>query len=88
MARKRVTIDLLATMVANGFQALQEEMREGFRQITSRFDSVEAKLGEHSSVLDEHSHRLDRIERKLDGTVERVDDHSVRLERLEKQQRA
>ncbi len=88
MARKRVTIDQLATMVANGFQALQEEIREGFLRVTSRLDSVEAKLGEHSSVLDEHSHRLERIERKLDSTVERVDDHGVRLERLEKQQPA
>ncbi len=88
MARKRVTMDKLATMVANGFQALQGEIREGFLRVTSRLDSVEAKLGKHSSVLDEHSHRLDRIERKLDSTVERVDDHGVRLERLEKQQRA
>lgn len=88
MARKRVTIDQLATMVANGFQALQEEMREGFRQVTGRLDAVEAKLGEHSSVLDEHSHRLGRIERKLDSTIERVDDHGGRLERLEKHQRA
>jgi tetrahydromethanopterin S-methyltransferase subunit G len=47
-------------------------MREGFRQVTGRLDFVEAKLGEHSSVLEEHSHRLDRIERKLDNTIERV----------------
>jgi hypothetical protein len=88
MARNRVTIDQLATTVANGFQALHEEMREGFRRVSGRLDAVEAKLGEHSSVLDEHSHRLARIERKLDSTIERVDDHGVRLERLEKHQRA
>ena len=74
MARKRVTGDQLATIVANGFQALQKEMREGFRRVTVR--------------LDEHSHRLDRIERKLDNAIERVDDHSVRLVHLEKQRRA
>jgi len=31
--------------------------KEGFRQVTRRLDSVEAKLGEHSSVLDGRQRR-------------------------------
>lgn len=84
MARKRITIDQLAAIMANGLQALQEEVREGFH-------SVRELLGEHGTRLDgienelkDHGARLDRIERKLDNTIERVDDHSVRLGRLEK----
>jgi septal ring factor EnvC (AmiA/AmiB activator) len=87
MKKKRVTIDELATMVANGFHALQDETREGFR-------TVHEQLGEHGQRLDsietelkDHGVRLDRIERKLDNTVERVDDYSFRLERIEKAKR-
>jgi hypothetical protein len=60
MKKKRVTVDELATMVANGFHALQEEMRQGFASLTSRVDGVETTLAEHGQ-------RLDRIERKLAG---------------------
>jgi hypothetical protein len=63
------TVDQLAGLVASSFQALQDEMREGFRAVNER--------------LDTHERRLDRIERKLDSTIERVNDHSVRLRRLE-----
>lgn len=51
MARKRVTVDQLAAMVASALQALQEEMREGFRVVQEhlgghdrRFQNVESKL--------------------------------------------
>ena len=63
-------LDQLAAMVANAFQSLQDEMREGFRVVNQR--------------LDDHDLRLGRIERKLDDTIERVNGHDVRLGRLEK----
>jgi hypothetical protein len=82
-----MTIDQLAAIMANGLQALQEEVRQGFR-------SVREQLGEHGTRLDgienelkDHGVRLDRIERKLDNTIERVDDHGVRPGRLEKSRR-
>jgi DNA invertase Pin-like site-specific DNA recombinase len=74
----------LATTVANSFHALQEEMRQGFQQLTSRLEKEETTLGQHATVLVDHSQRLDRIERKFDNTIERVDEHRVRLEWLEK----
>lgn len=77
MAKKRITMDQLAAMVASGFQALQDEMRGGFRMVSERLDA-------HDRRFDEVGGRLDRIERKLDNTIERVDDHSLRLEGLEK----
>ena len=88
MARKRVTIDHLATMVANGFQTLKEEMTAGFRSVHEQLSEHGRGLAGVESELKDHGVRLNRIERKLDNTIERVDDHSVRLERLEKQQRA
>ena len=87
MARKRVTIDQLPTMVANGLQALQEEMREGFRVVRGQLGDHGRRLDNIGTELKDHGVRLDRIERKLDNTIERVDDHGVRLERLGKQQR-
>jgi hypothetical protein len=83
MARKRVTVDQLATMVANGFQALQEEMREGFQRVISRLEEVEARLSENSTTLNDHSRHLGRVERKLDSTTDLLDSHGVRLARLE-----
>jgi chromosome segregation ATPase len=94
---KRVTVDQLATMVGNGFLALQEEMREGFRLVRmqlgehgERLDAIEIELKDHSARFDridaelrDHSARFDRIERKLDTTIERVEDHGIRLRRLE-----
>jgi len=80
MNKRRVAIDELTTMVANGFHAVQEEMQDGFRALTSRVDGIETELKDHGA-------RLDRIERKLDSTIERVDDYSVRLKRVEKTKR-
>ncbi|MGH2373702.1 MAG: hypothetical protein ACRDIC_09575 [bacterium] len=102
MVGKRITVDHLAAIVADGFQALHDEMREGFRHVNSRLDSVEVKLGEHSAVLaehstilaehstilDQHSGLLARIERKLDSTIARVDDHGIRLDRLERKKQS
>lgn len=83
MAPKRVTLDQLAAMVANGFEVLQDEMREGFRQVGTRLDAVETKLGGHDTTLESHSRILNGIERKLDSVIELVDDHTIRLQRLE-----
>jgi len=83
MAPKRVTLDQLAVMVANGLESVQEEMREGFRQVGARLDAVETKLGGHDTTLESHSRILNRIERKLDSVTDLVDDHSIRLQRLE-----
>jgi hypothetical protein len=83
MARKPITIDQLAAVVANGIQALQEALREGFRSVREQVGEHGRRLGSIETELKDHSVRLDRIERKLDNTIERVDDHSVRLARLE-----
>lgn len=69
MARKRVTIDQLATMVANGLHALQEEMREGFRGVREQLGEHGKRLGSMEGELKDHGIRLDRIERKLDNTI-------------------
>lgn len=69
MAPKRITIDRLAVMVANGFQDLQTEMRERFVGVESELKDLRLQVG--------------RIERKLDSVVDRLDDHGLRLKRLE-----
>jgi len=74
MARKRVTIDQLAAIVANGLQALQEDMREGFRVIREHLGEHGRRLNNIETELKDHGVRLDRIERKLDNTIERVDE--------------
>lgn len=91
MAKERITIEKLATMVAGGFNELRTEMRKGFRSVNDRldahdqrFDTIEGQLAQHTATLRDHSNRLDRIETKLDNTIARVDDHSVRIEHLEK----
>ncbi|HET8579716.1 MAG TPA: hypothetical protein VFL31_01845 [Nitrospiraceae bacterium] len=84
MAKKRITLDQLAAMVANGLQAVQEEMKEGFRVVREQLGHHSQRLDGIEAELKDHGVRLDRIERKLDNTIARVDDHGVRLERLEK----
>lgn len=88
MAKKRITLDQLAAMVANGLQAVQEEVREGFRAVREQLDDHGGRLDNIEAELKDHGVRLNRIERKLDNTIERVDDHGVRLERLEKSRKS
>jgi NTP pyrophosphatase (non-canonical NTP hydrolase) len=88
MAKKRVTIDHLAAMMANGLQALHEEMGEAFRAVREHLGHHGQRLDGIESELKDHRVRLDRIERKLDNSIERVDDHSVRLQRLERPRKA
>lgn len=71
MAREPVTIDQLAAMVANGLQAIQEEVREGFRSVHEQLGGHGRRLDGIESELKDHGTRLDRIERKRDNTIER-----------------
>lgn len=84
MAPKRVTIDQLAAMVANGFQALQDEMREGFRQITGRLNGVEGRLGGVEGRLGGVEGRLDGVEGRLGAVEVKQEEHSRSLNRIER----
>ena len=84
MAPKRVTLDQLAVMVANGLESVQEEMREGFRQVGARLDAVETKLGGHDTTLDSHSRILDSHSRILESHSRILESHSRILNRIER----
>ncbi len=83
MAPKRITIDGLAAMVANGFHDLQTELRERFAAVDERFASMNGRLVSVESELKDLRLQVGRIERKVDSVVDRLDDHGLRLKRLE-----
>ena len=83
MTRKRMTIDHLAVIVADGFQALQNELGGRFLAVDTRFLAVDTHFLAVESELKDLKSQVGRIERKLDSTIERLDDHSGRLKRLE-----
>ena len=83
MTRRRMTIDHMAAMVADGFQALQNELGERFLVVDSRFLAMEGRFLGIETELKDLKSQVGRIERKLDSTIERLDDHGVRLKRLE-----
>ncbi|MDI6591337.1 MAG: hypothetical protein QME61_00110 [Patescibacteria group bacterium] len=75
MAKKKITLEDLAGMIAKGFN----ENTEQHRQILGILDK-------HAVMLVDHSERLKRIEKKLEGIVYRneFEELKARVEEIEK----
>ncbi len=70
---KKVTLENLARMVANGFADVRSEMNERFNQVDKKFTAVDK--------------RFDNIDERIDGIEERLirmeHNHGARIEILE-----
>jgi hypothetical protein len=95
MARQRMTLDKLAFMLIDEFQAVRTETAGGFtavrREMTDGLTSVRQEMADGlTSVRQEVADgfgavgvRLDRVERKVDTALDSIRDHEVRLQRVE-----
>jgi tetrahydromethanopterin S-methyltransferase subunit G len=70
---KKMDIEGLATITANGFKAVDKR----FDEVDKRFDEVDKRFDEVDKRFDEVDKRFDRIENIL------LRDHLNRIERLE-----
>lgn len=73
---KRITVDQLAVMVADGFQTVQDEVRGRFAVVVDELKDIKVELKDLRADVG-------RVERKLNSAIEQLDDHSIRLRRLE-----
>jgi hypothetical protein len=73
MARQRMTLDKLAFMLIDEFQAVRTETAGGFTAVRREMADGFGAVGV----------RLDRVERKVDSALDSIRDHEVRLQRVE-----
>ena len=73
-AKKEMTIDDLAIVVAKGFGDVMEIMDERFEQVDKRFEQVDKRFGQ----VDEKLKKIDeKINQRFDGLSNRIDDLSM-----------
>lgn len=83
-AKKKITLDILARMMADGFGRVEVLLLE----VDKRFKKIEARLDKIEERLDKIEDRLAKVEIRLDKIEVRLDKIEARLDGLESELRA
>jgi archaellum component FlaC len=63
MAKDKVTIEELASMVQHGFGETKADMARGFAAVDKRLDAIEDRLESiEKLILADHKRRIERLE--------------------------
>ncbi|EKE16407.1 MAG: hypothetical protein ACD_11C00018G0043 [uncultured bacterium] len=85
-AKKEITLDDLALMVAKGFNEVNEKMDNGFKNVTERLDKVETDVQTLKTDVTEIKLTVNNIKADLNKKVDKIDHNTLtyQVERLEK----
>jgi adenosyl cobinamide kinase/adenosyl cobinamide phosphate guanylyltransferase len=77
--QKKVTLDSLATMIANRIDGMEEKMDAGFKEVKDEFKKVRDEIKEVKDVTE-------NIQAEIIKKVDKVDHNTLiyRVEKLEK----
>ncbi|QRV80789.1 hypothetical protein RhiJN_08804 [Ceratobasidium sp. AG-Ba] len=75
---------VVAVRMKPELKALQDEFREGRKELERRFDKVKRRLDGVEKRLDGVEKRLDGVEKRLDGVEKRLDGFDKRFDEVDK----